>query len=580
MANRNDEIVSLLTELGKLTILDEGSPQSFRARAYENAVLELKGYRGDIAALTVKELVELDGVGKSTAQKIREYFDSGKIDKLEKLREKYPPEYVQLSKIPGLGPKTLQLLRKELGVQNVDDLRKAIEAKAIRNLPRLGQKTEEKLASAIEKLGMTGKDQRVPIAEVMPVARQLVAALEAMPGVERARYCGSLRRLRETIADVDIVVAAAAPAGITDAVVELPMVRDIIGHGETKVSFVTDKGLQVDVRVVEPGQFGAAIQYFTGSKQHNIELRQRAIDRGWTLNEYGLKDAETGEVIAAETEESIYEALELAWVPEPMREGTGEVAAAAEGKLPAAVQESDLVGDLHVHTDLSGDGRSPLTTMLDQARVRGYRYIAITDHAENLPINGVSRDQLRAQWDELAAYADRHPDLTLLRGCELNIGPDGGLDYDPEFRASLDWCVAAVHSHFDLDQATQTKRIIAAMEDPTVNVIGHLSGRMIGRRPAIDLDIAAVLEAAVDTNTAIEINSALPRLDAAADVLRQARDLNVTFVISTDAHHVTEMTRTQWGALQAQRGWVDRDRVANTWPLDRFTAWARGQRDG
>jgi DNA polymerase (family X) len=329
---------------------------------------------------------------------------------------------------------------------------------------------------------------------------------------------------------------------------------------------LTRSGLQVDLRVVAAEHLGAATLYFTGSKAHNIRLRQRALERGWTLNEYALTHAETGQVVASRTEQDIYRALELAWVPPPMREDTGEVELAAKGELPALVTLADLRGDLHCHTTLSGDGRSTLEEIVAGAAARGYEYLAITDHGEDLTINGVPRDRLLAQKDELVRVGERYPDLHLLHGCELNIGPDGGLDYDDETRAALDFCIAGVHSHFDLPQAKQTERIIKAMHDPSVKVIAHLTGRRIGHRPGIDLDADAIFEAAVETGTAIELNASLARLDAAADLIRRAPD-GVLFTISTDCHHTRDQDRMRWGVEYSQRGWLAKDRVLNTRPL-------------
>ena len=570
----------MLRELAELTVLDEQNPQSFRVRAYENAFSGLQRRGDEIAAMSRAQLQKIDGVGKSTADKIREYFDTGRVAKLEALREKFPPALVQLSKIPGLGPKSLARIRSELGVENLDDLRRAIAGQQLRELPGFGAKSEEKLAAAIERLGLTGKDRRTPIRDALPLARRVVAALEELPEVAMARYCGSLRRFRETIGDIDIVVATAEPESVMQAFASMPMVSDVIARGDTKTSILTASGLQVDLRAVKPEQFGAAILYFTGSKAHNIKLRQRAIERGWTLNEYGLLDSETGRVIASETEEEIYAALDLQWIAEPMRENTGEVEHSADGTLPELVVLSDLNGDLHVHTSYSGDGRSSLDDIVARAASRGYAYLAITDHGEDLAINGVSRERLLEQRERLRSLQDDYPDMRLLHGCELNIAPDGGLDYDQDFRMQFDWCVAAVHSHFELPRVQQTERIIKAMQNPAVNVIGHLSGRYIGQRPGIDLDIDAVLEAAAETGTAIEINSALKRLDAASDVLRRARDSDVTFVISTDAHHTDELTRMQWGTLQATRGWVAKKRVANTWTVNEFLSWANDRRAG
>ena len=578
MAGRSDSLVALFRELAQLTVLDEGSPNAFRVRAYENAVETIASYRGDLQALSEKELTAIAGIGQSTAKKIREFFQGGTIAKLEELRLKYPADFVELGKIPGLGPKTLLRLRSELGVRNLEDLRAALEGKKVREVRGLGEKMEEKLLHALDRQGAAGKDKRRPIAEVMPIARELVAALEALPAVERAQYCGSLRRLRETVADVDIVAASREPSSIRDAFVKLPTVREVIGSGDTKTSVLTTTGLQVDLRIVEPPQFGAACQYFTGSKAHNIKLRQRALARGWLLNEYGLSDAQTGEVIARESEEAIYRALGLPLIAPPMREDRGEIEQAEKGELPPPVRLEAVRGDLHVHTALSGDGKSPLEDIVESAAERGYEYLAITDHAENLAMSGVSREQLAAQRSQIDALRGRYPGMTLLHGSELNIDRDGQVDYDETFRRTLDWCVAGVHSHFDLDRAQQTRRILAVMEDRTVHAIAHLTGRRIGSRAGIDLDIDAVLQRAVETGTAIEINAALPRLDASSEVLFRARGMDVTFVISTDTHHTREFARMEWGVLQATRGWVEPSRIANLWPREKFLGWLRARR--
>ena len=575
----NRDVARLLRELTELVTLAEGSAQSFRVRAYDKAAGAVRDLPQDVASMSTADLEAVDGIGRSSARKIREAVETGTIETLERLRKAFPPGLVELTRIPGLGPKTIVMLRDRLGVDSVEALRKAIADEQLRDLPGLGAKREEKIAKAIERLGLHGKDRRTPIIEVLPVARSLVAALGAVDGVSRVAYCGSLRRFRDTIGDIDIVVAA--PAAVTDrlmdAVVALPDVRDVLARGDTKTSVVTGRGLQVDVRVVAPSQFGAAVLYFTGSKQHNIELRQRAIDRGWILNEYALADADTGDVVASRTEKAIYEALDLPLIAPELRAGTGEIAAAADGNLPHLVDVDDIKGDLHVHSTWSGDGRSSLADMVAAAAARGLDYIAITEHGEDLAINGLSRQEVEAEAAELDDLRRRHPGLTILHGAELNIAPDGSLDYDDEFLARFDWCVASVHSHFDLPVQEQTERVIAAMDHRAVNAIGHLTGRMIGRRPGIELDVDAVFDAAVRTGTALEINCHLDRLDVPAALLRRARDrADLRFVISTDAHHVNEFGNLRWGVHNARRGWVDRRRVVNTWPLDRFLAWAKG----
>jgi len=571
-------IIAALAELRTLMTLEEGSPQAFRVRAYDNAIQGLETATTDIASLSEAELVALKGVGKATAGKIRELVETGSIRKLDGLREKYPPEFVNLTRIPGLGPKTLVMLRDRLEIHNLDDLKAALAAEKLRDLPGLGAKSEEKISHAIERLGLHGKDTRTPIVEALPIARATVAQLLELPEVRRADYCGSLRRFREDIGDIDILVSSTKAEAVMEFFTTMPEVADVIGRGETKSSIVTRRGIQVDLRVVRPAEYGAALLYFTGSKTHNIHLRQLAIDRGWLLNEYGLSEVESGDVVASKTEKDIYAALDLPFIPATLREDSGEVERAAAGDLPKLVQPKDIKGDLHYHTDLSGDGKEPIEAMVAAAAARGYAYLAITDHGEDLTINGASRRQMLAQRKKIARLQEEYPDLHLLHGCELNIGRDGSVDYDLDFVLGFDWTVASVHSYFNLDANQQTERVLQAMANPGVSAIGHLSGRYIGRRPGIELDLEAVMEAAAATGTAIEINGALQRLDATPEAIRIGIKHGVTFVIDTDSHHTSELGRMEYGVLNAQRGWVERSMVANTWPTAKFLKWAAGKR--
>lgn len=573
----NADIARLLHELAALTELDEGNRQSFRARAYHNAVRAIEGESRDLTALSQSELTGIQGVGKAIAAKIREYVETGTITKLEQLRERYPPGYVQLTRIPGIGPRTVAALWEHIGVRNVDDLRAAIAEGRVRGVPGLGERSEEKLARAIDRLGLTGKERRTPVSDALPIAERVVATLAEVDEVERATYAGSLRRFRESVADIDVLVASGHAVSVMEAFVAMPIVREVIAHGETKTSVLTDDELQIDCRVVAPSHWGAALVYFTGSQAHNIRIRERAVRRGWTLSEYGLSEVEGGRLIAAATEEEIYAALDLAWIPPGMREDVGEVEAAEAGTLPTPPRVEDLRGDLHTHTVLS-DGRHTLEEMIDAARERGLGYLAVTDHAEDLAFNGVSREGMLAQRRRLREIADDRGDVQLLHGSELNIGPDGGLDYDTDFLLGFDWCVASIHSHFDLDPDQQTARLVAAMRHPAVNAIGHLQGRRIGKRPGVEIHVDEVLAAAADTGTAIEINSHLDRLDASAEVLRAARGSEVVFVIDSDAHRTRELGNVRHGVRQAERGWVDVGRVANTWPTERFLDWVAGKR--
>ena len=565
------ELVELFRELTELLTLDEGGPATFRVRAYENATEALQSTREELSEMSVSKLTKLEGIGKSTAEKIREYFDTGRITRLEELREKYPATFVVLGRIPGLGPKTLLRLRAELGVENLEDLRAAIEGQKIRELKGMGAKSEEKLAKALERIG--SKQDRRPIGEALPLAEVLVEEIAALPMVVQVQYAGSLRRFRETIADIDLVVASDDAKPIMDYFVNMSRVSEVLGHGDTKSSVVTNVGIQVDLRVVAPEQYGAALLYFTGSKAHNIRLRQRALDQGSTLNEYGLVHLETEEVLASKTEEDIYAALGMQFVAPPMREDLGEVAAAADNALPELVAVSDLLGDLHVHTSYSGDAKSSVADVLAAAHELGYRYIAITDHGKDLRINGVDEVAHAQIAAEIAELRPTYPKMQILHGCELNIGKEGELDYSDEQRAQFDLCVASVHSHFDLEPAAQTRRLIRAMQDPSVRVLGHMLARSIGKREGIECDVDAVLKAAKEANVAIEINSGLGRLDAPADVLRRACELGNVFALNSDAHHARHLTGVRFGVQHSHRGWVPKDRIVNTWSPSRFQKW-------
>jgi DNA polymerase (family X) len=589
VARTNDEVARLLNELAVLTEIDEGSPQAFRVRAYQNAARAVAGHSQDVAGMSASQLADVRGLGKSTAQKIREYVDTGTIAKLEALRAKHPAGKRDLLKVPGLGPKGVELLASELGVTDLDGLRAALDDGRIASLPGMGERTAANLRDAVARSGLGSKEQRVPLVDALPIAERITARLREVPGVVDAAFAGSARRYRDDVGDLDVLVATDDPDPVTETFVSLPDVARTVGSGGTKTSIATHDGLQVDLRVVPPASFGAALVYFTGSKAHNIRLRQRALQRGWTLNEYALAEllvpaedeaadapaptSRTGEVIASRTEEEVYAALELAWVPPELREDDGEVELADADDLPDLVTLGDVRGDLHDHTDLSGDGKDPLDALVAGAVERGRDYLAITDHAEDLRINGVSKAAMLDQRRQLRELEQQRGDITLLHGAELNIGIDGSLDYDAEFLATFDWLVASVHSHFRRPAAEQTARLLAAIRHPSVTAIGHLSGRMMGKRPGIEFDVAQVLDAAAETGTAIEINSNLRRKDATAEVIREGVRRGVTFVISTDAHTVGELDLLRHGVHHARRGGLTRERCANTWATERFLAW-------
>jgi DNA polymerase (family 10) len=573
MADSKQEVLEMLRELAELTHIDEANPQSFRVRAYEAAAQAIAAQGTDLGEFTAEQLQQIEGIGKSTAAKIRELLETGRVAKLEALRQKHPASVVALLRIQGLGTRALAKLRSELGISCLDDLRKALAEHRVRQLEGFGAKSEEKLARALASLDAERQLDRTPIWIALPIAQRVVDRLREVPGVSHASYCGSLRRFSEMIGDIDIVAAASQPRPVMEALVGMSQVQRVLARGESKTSVLTHRGIQIDLRVVEERQLGAARLYFTGSKGHNIKLRQRALARGMTLNEYALARVPGGEVVASESEEQIYQALGLPLIPPVLREDAGEIEAAENGTLPRPV--GDGIGDFHVHTSLSGDGRSTLEEVVAAARARGCRVLAITDHAEGTGA-GVGREALLAQREQIRALrAGLGDSLVLLHGVELNIGPNGELDYDAEFRRGFDWCLASVHDHFEQDRAAQTRRVVTAMQDPSVRMIGHLSARMIGRRPAIDLDLGAVLAAAAQTGTALEINGALARLDLSVESLRRARGSQVTFVLTSDSHHARELERVHWAACNAERAWIPPERVANTWPAEKLAAWAQ-----
>ncbi|GGI07514.1 helix-hairpin-helix domain-containing protein [Egicoccus halophilus] len=615
MLPSNADVARVLGELAVLSEIDEGSPQAFRVRAYQNAQRSIEQQTGEVARMSASQLAGLKGIGRSTADKIREYVDTGSIRKLEELRARHPVGKQELLRVPGLGPKTIGLLDELLGVRDLPSLRAALDDGRIAALPGLGEKTADNLRRAIEQLGLSSKQTRVPLHVAKPLAERLVAALERLDAVEQAAYAGSVRRFRETIGDLDVLVASRDPATVTEAFLGLGEIASVIGSGATKTSVLTSEGVQVDLRVVPPESFGAALLYFTGSRAHNIRLRQRALRRGLTLNEYALArlpedeqepaaphvgedreadgEADPGadgerdatgdtrrdlEVMAQGTEEEVYAALGLPYIAAELREDDGEIEAAEAGTAPQLVERADLRGDLHDHTDWSGDGRASLEDMVAGAVARGHAYLGLTDHAEDLRINGISRDGMLRQRRLVRELEQERGDIRLLHGAELNIGVDGSLDYDAEFLAGFDWLVASVHSHFTRPVGEQTARVLAAIRHPSVTAIGHLHGRMIGKRPGIELDLDRVLDAAVETGTAIEVNSNLRRLDASAEVIREGARRGVTFVISTDAHAVGELDNLRHGVANARRGGLPRDQVANTWPLERFESWVAAVR--
>ncbi|MQA04720.1 MAG: DNA polymerase/3'-5' exonuclease PolX [Streptosporangiales bacterium] len=573
MARVNDEVAEILQEYADLVAITGG--EAYKVRAYEKATRAVAGHHADLASMDAAELRTIPNVGKALAEKIAAYLSTGSIPQVEKLRDQIPDGVRRLTAIPTLGPKKALLLYQELQVSSVEELAAAIDAGRLRDLKGFGEKTEENIRHGIASLESTG--ERVKIDVAMEQAEDVVARLAEVPGCEKCAYAGSLRRMRETIGDVDILAAAHGSTALMDAFCELPQVREVIARGETKTSIRTTAGLQMDLRVVPPVAWGAAMQYFTGSKAHNIRTREMAVRAKLRLSEYGLFDTETDERIVSATEAEVYERLGLPWIPPALREDRGEIEAALAGELPTPVTEADLRGDLHTHTDLT-DGVSSLETMVATAAERGYEYVAVTDHAPNLVMQRMTDEKILAQREQLARLADSYPGMTLLHGTELNIDPDGEVDWPGDFLAGFDVCVASVHSHFTQDEQAMTRRIVRACENPYVNVIGHPTGRKLGKRPGVEVDLDAVFEACARTGTALEVNAHPDRLDLRDDHIMRAKRYGVKFAIDSDSHATNHMALIRYGVGSAQRGWLTPDDVVNTWPLDRLRAFLRKDR--
>jgi DNA polymerase (family X) len=584
MPQANDQAAALLDEYADLTVMTGGDP--FRARMYERAAKAVAAHPRDVSELAPAALQQIPGVGKSIAAKISEITTSSSFAELQDLRADIPAGVRQLTRVPALGPRRALQLYRELQISSPAELRAAIDAGQLDKLRGFGQKSAEKLLRGLDLLESAGG--RVLLNVAAQTAAAVIDAVGGAAGCLRIAPAGSLRRAAESVGDVDVLAAATESGPLMAALTALPEAAEVIAAGPTKTSVRTSSGLQVDLRVVPLDCWGAALQYFTGSQQHNVRIREIAVRQKLKLSEYGLFDAETGVLIVSRTEEEVYERLGLAWIPPVLREDTGEIEAARRGELPVLVADADVRGDLHSHTNLT-DGAASLADMVDAASARGYEYYAITDHAPNLVMQRMTdekilaqREHVRALAGQLAASADsrsggRSP-LVLLHGAELNIAPDGSVDWPADFLAGFDICVASVHSHFDLPRRDMTKRFVTACENPYVNIIGHPLTRKIGRRPPVDVDLPELFRACARTGTALEINAHPARLDLPSAHIRAARDAGVKFAIDSDAHAVRELDNMQYGVATAQRGWLTADDVITTWPLQRLTAFLGKQR--
>jgi DNA polymerase (family 10) len=569
MPRTNDVVEALLQEYADLLSISGGD--AFRVRTYDKAARSVGGYHADISTLDDKGILAIPNVGKSIAEKIQEYFRTGVINALEELRAQVPAGVRQMISISTLGPKKAMLLYRDLNIASVEELADAIHEGRLKGLKGFGEKTEANILRGIELIQQSG--DRVLLGVATDLAEEIVAELSAVKGCTQCTYAGSLRRMAETIGDIDILVASDTPDPMMEAFANLPFVDRVLARGETKTSIRTTKGLQVDLRVIPPGCWGAALQYFTGSKAHNIRTREIAVRKGLKLSEYGLFDAKSGDLVVAETEEEVYDRLGLPWIPPTLREDRGEIEAALHGELPELVELKDIRGDLHTHTNLT-DGLSTLEQMIATARDRRYAYYAVTDHAPNLWMQRMTDEKMLAQRTRLREL-EKQGKMVLLHGSELNIDAEGNVDWGPDFLEGFDLLVASVHTEFNQSKEEMTRRIVRACENPFVNIIGHPTTRKIGQRPPIEFDLEEVFAAAARTGTALEINSYPDRLDLRDEHVMWAKRHGVKFAVDTDSHSTVHLPFMRFGVGTAQRGWLNKDDVINTWPLSKLSRFLK-----
>ena len=593
----NIEIARRLEELADLLEIQGANP--FRIRAYRNAIRTIGGLTRPLQEVADEDaLTDLPGIGKDIAASIRELLDTGRLSVLDEITAEVPRELATLTRLDGVGPKKARKLWKELDVTTPDELEAAAKEGRVAALAGFGKKSVEKILRSIE--DFRKHQGRFLRAEAAQYLRPLLAHLEGVEAICRLEVAGSYRRGRETVGDIDLLALVEdddARAGVMEAFTGFPGVERVAMSGETRGSVVLTSGLPVDLRILGPESYGAALHYFTGSKEHNVEIRKRAQKRGLRVSEYGVFEVEEGEAgdadpssdassnsssgagpqagrrIAGATEEEVFGALDLPWINPELRENRGEIQAAEEGRLPTLVEAGQLRGDLHMHTTWS-DGRDSVREMAEACRDRGYGYMAITDHSQAVTVaRGLTPERLREQWDEIDRARDEVEGIRILKGCEVDILKDGSLDLPDEVLEGLDIVLVAVHSHFDLDQATQTERILSALRHPLVDILVHPTGRLLNRREPYPVDMEAILQAALEHDVAVELNTNPRRLDLHDRHLFRARELGVPVVISTDAHRTAQLAYVDEGIRQARRGWLEADHVLNTRSWDDLNRW-------
>ena len=579
MAADNKTVATILYETADL--MEVANEDSFRIRSYRRAAEAVEGLDQQLAEIyqDQKALLAIPGIGKGMAANIKEIFTEGKLAAHEEMLKKYRPSMLELLKISGLGPKTIALIWDAFQVCDVEGVAKLASEGKLRTLPRLSEKSEQKILKSIESYRqLTG---RFHLDTADEIAKKMIALLEKLPGVEKVTPAGSLRRGRETVGDLDMLVTGNCCSNqlqrdhVIEQIVSFPSILEVLAKGENKVSFKLRSGMQVDVRLLPPDSFGAALQYFTGSKNHNVTLRQRALKQGYSLNEYGLMRMEDEERVAGKTEEEIYKKLGLEWIPPELRENNGEIEAAAEGKLPQLITEADIQGDVHMHT-IETDGKCTIEEMALAAKARGYKYMAITDHSKNLAFaNGLDDKRAEEHIKRIRNAGKQLEGIKVLAGIEVDILAEGDLDLSDSVLEQMDVVIASVHSHFNQDQQQMTDRLLKAIENPHTSIIGHPTGRMLLRREGYTFDCDKVFAAAAKAGVAMEHNAYPDRLDLRDQHLRMAKARGVKFVINTDAHHTSHLEKIRYGVLQLRRAWLTKNDLLNTLPVADFAKAVR-----
>jgi len=575
----NKSIAGIFWETADL--MEVAAEDSFRIRSYRRAAEAIESLDQPLAEIyqDQKALLAIPGIGKSMAGHIRDIFVAGKLSAHEELLKKYHPSMLELLKIQGLGPKTIALIWDAFHVCDLEGVAKLAREGKLRELPRLSEKTEQKLLKAIESYRqLTG---RFPLDAAADIAGKMAEMLEGLPGVDKVTPAGSLRRGRETVGDLDLLLTGKCCSNekqrdkVIEQILKFPGILEVLAKGENKVSFKLRSGLQVDVRLLPPDSFGAAMLYFTGSKSHNISLRQRALRLGYTLNEYELARTDDNKRVAGKTEEEIYKKLGLEYIPPELRENTGEIEAAEEGKLPRLIEESDIRGDVHMHT-VETDGKCTIEEMALAARARGYQYMAITDHSKNLAFaNGLDDRRAEEHIRRIRAAAKKIEGITMLAGIEVDILAEGDLDLSDSVLEQMDIVIASVHSHFNQDSAQMTDRLLKAIANPNTSLIGHPTGRVLLRREGYSFDFDKIFAAAAKAGVAMEHNAYPDRLDLRDQLLRMAKAKGVKFVVNTDSHHTSHLEKMRYGVLQLRRAWLTKDDVLNTLPPAQFAKAVR-----